>query len=202
MKTYAVAIAVVMAVRGLVAGPAVGQMHEHGNPKPAVSYAELQRTSELLAAAHAATAKYHDVRQAEVDGYRAIGPYVPGMGIHYVRSAGPDSFSATKPPILLYDRDAAAPGGLRLIGVSYLLVSPTGPDGQPQSPPFPNSLASWHRHNNVCVLPDNSASVQLTEAQCRAQGGQFTEQTSWMLHVWIWEDSPEGVFSPTNSLVK
>ncbi len=201
MRAKAVAMAAPLAILGLWFRPVAGQMHAHDTPKPAVSYAELERTSELLAAARAATAKYQDVRQAEADGYRAIGPYVPGMGIHYVRSGAPDTFSVAKPPILLYDRDSAH-GVLRLIGVSYLLVSPTGPDGQPQSPPFPNSLASWHRHNNVCVLPDNSASVQLTDAQCRVQGGQFTEQTSWMLHVWIWKDNPEGVFSSTNSLVK
>jgi hypothetical protein len=139
---------------------------------------------------------------AEADGYRPIGPNVPGMGTHYVRRGNHDRFSITEPPILLYEQDPSAPNGLRLVGVSYLLVAPTGADGQPTLSPFPKALAIWHKHNNVCVLPDNSASIELTEAQCKAKGGLFTIETSWMVHTWIWKDSPSGVFSPTNPLIK
>lgn len=186
----------------LVARPALGQAHHHGDPAPAVTYAELVRTSAQLAAARAATAKYQDVHRAEADGYRAIGPYVPGMGVHYVRTAASRAFSPTEPPILLYERDSTGPGRLRLVGVSYLFVAPTDSAGHPQSPPVPNSLAGWHKHNNVCVLPDNSASVQLSEEQCRGQGGRFTAETSWMVHAWIWKDSPAGVFSFINPAIK
>jgi hypothetical protein len=94
------------------------------------------------------------------------------------------------------------PSGLRLVGVSYLFVAPSDADGQPANPPFARTLASWHKHNNICVLPDNSASADLTEEQCGARGGRFTAETSWIVHAWIWKDSPAGVFSPTNSLVK
>ena len=180
----------------------MADIHAHGAPVAAITFAELERTAEELAAARRATEKYQDVRTAEASGYRAIGPNVPGMGIHYVRQSDPQRFSITEPPILLYERDAAAPGGLRLVGVSYLLVAPGDADGQPANPPFPKALASWHKHNNVCVLPDNSASVELSEAQCTSRGGRFTAETSWMLHAWIWKDSPAGVFSSTNPLVK
>ncbi|HJZ77754.1 MAG TPA: hypothetical protein VKE51_38765 [Vicinamibacterales bacterium] len=176
--------------------------HAHETAVPAITFAELEQTARRLAAAHQATGKYQDVRTAEAAGYRAIGPNVPGMGIHYVRQTNPQQFSITEPPILLYERDAGAPSGLRLVGVSYLLVAPGDADGQPANPPFPKSLASWHKHNNVCVLPDNSASVQLNETQCTSRGGRFTAETSWMVHAWIWKDSPAGVFSPTNPLVK
>jgi hypothetical protein len=124
------------------------------------------------------------------------------MGRHYVRQSDHQNFSITEPPILLYERDPAEPGGLRLVGVSYLLVAPSDPDGQPANPPFPKTLASWHKHNNVCVLPDRSVSVDLTASQCTTRGGRFTAETSWMVHAWIWKDSPDGVFSPTNPLVK
>ena len=198
----ALAVLAAPAIIGLQPARAAGQTHDHGNGKAALTYAELQRTSEQLAAAREATAKYQNVRLAEADGYRAIGPHVPGLGVHYVRGGTPDRFSITEPPVLLYERDSAATGGLRLVGVMYLLIAPMGADAQPQAPPFPKALASWHKHNNVCVLPDNSASVELTEVQCRAQGGRFTDETSWMVHAWIWKDSPAGVFSPTNPLVK
>ncbi|HKA60147.1 MAG TPA: hypothetical protein VKD28_16135 [Gemmatimonadales bacterium] len=195
----AVVGAMILAVR---ATSAAGQMvHQHGDGTPAVTYAELQRTSAQLAEARTATAKYQDVRVAETDGYVRIGPFVPGLGVHYVRGGTPARFSITEPPILLYEPDATAAGGLRLIGVSYLLVAPTGSDSQPEAPPFPKALASWHKHNNVCVLPDNSATIQLTEQQCRIQSGKFTAETSWMLHAWIWKDNPMGAFSFTNPLV-
>lgn len=176
--------------------------HSHIAPVPAVTFAELERTAEELSAARRATEKYQDVRAAEAAGYRAIGPNVPGMGIHYVRQSDPGRFSVTEPPILLYERDAAAPGSLRLVGVSYLLVAPGDADGQPANPPFPKALASWHKHNNVCVLPDSSVSVELSQAQCASRSGRFTAETSWMVHAWIWKDSPAGVFSPTNPLVR
>jgi hypothetical protein len=174
--------------------------HEHGTPAVAVTLAELQQTAQALAAARQATEKYLDVRAAEAAGYRAIGPNVPGMGIHYVRQAEHRHFSITEPPILLYERDAA--GDLRLVGVSYLFVAPGDADGQPVNPPLPKSLASWHKHHNICILPDNSTSIDLNEAQCAARRGQFTAETCWMVHAWIWKDSPAGVFSATNPLVK
>jgi hypothetical protein len=180
---------------------AAGEAHPHGRAVPAITYAELQQSTEQLAAARQATAKYQDVRAAEADGYRAIGPNVPGMGTHYVRTATSTAFSITEPPILLYEKDPTT-ASLRLVGVSYLLVAPSGADGQPATSPFPKALASWHKHNNVCVLPDNRASVELTEAQCTGRGGRFTAETSWMVHAWIWKDSPTGVFSPTNPSVK
>jgi hypothetical protein len=179
----------------------VGGAHAHGPSGPALTYAELQQTTEQLAAARKATAKYQDVRAAEADGYRAVGPHVPGMGIHYVRQGAARPFSIDEPPILLYEKDPTS-ASLRLVGVSYLVAAPSGADGQPATSPFPKALASWHRHNNVCVLPDNSASVELTEAQCTGRGGRFTAETSWMVHAWIWKDSPTGVFSPTNPLVR
>jgi len=176
--------------------------HGHGAPALAITYAELVQTAEQLAAARRATEKYQDVHVAEAAGYHAIGPNVPGMGMHYVREGHRPAFSITEPPILLYERDEAAPGGLRLVGVSYLLVAAAGEDGQPVNPPLPKALATWHTHNNVCVLPDNNAVVDLTEPQCTTRGGRFTAETSWMLHAWIWKDSPAGVFSTTNPLVK
>jgi hypothetical protein len=178
-----------------------GGEHAHGPSTPSITYAELQRTADQLAAARRATAKYQDVRTAEADGYKAIGPNVPGMGIHYVRQAPADAFSIENPPILLYEKDPAL-ASLRLVGVSYLVVAPSDANGQPASSPFPKALASWHKHNNICVLPDNSASAELTEAQCTARGGRFTGETSWMVHAWIWKESPTGVFSPTNPSVK
>jgi len=176
-------------------------MHDHGAGVP-LSYAELTKTASLLEIARRATDKYHDVHVAEADGYQAIGPDMPGMGLHYVGSRGRSGFSIEQPSILLYEKDPSAPGGLALVGVSYLLAAVEGPDEQPVDAPFPKVLAKWHRHANICVLPDRSAKSTLSQDQCTAQGGSFTAETQWMVHAWIWKDSPTGVFAPTNPTVR
>lgn len=186
--------------------------HEHHMaPAVTLTFTDLEQTASQLEKARHATEKYHDVHVAEADGYRAIGPDVPGMGIHYVHVAGgsqsgqePHSnvFDIERPDILLYEKDAAAPHGYALVGVSYLLTADSDADGQPKDSPFPKALASWHRHSDLCVFPDRTVKGDLNEDQCKAQGGRFTELTQWMIHAWIWKDSPTGVFSPTNPTVQ
>jgi len=183
-----------------MSGHQMAMQHEHGSGVP-VTYEELTKTTELLGTARKATAKYQDVRVAEADGFRAIGPDVPGMGIHYVASRS-GGFDIERPSILLYEKNAASPGGYALVGVSYLLSGEPDADGQPKNPPFPKSLASWHRHSNLCVFPNRSVKGNLSEADCVAQGGKFNALTQWMIHAWIWKDSPTGVFSPTNPKVQ
>jgi hypothetical protein len=175
--------------------------HDHGASVP-VSYSDLTKTAAMLEKARRATEKYQDVRVAEADGYQAIGPDVPGMGIHYIGSKSGARFNLEQPPILLYEKNPSVAGGYQLVGVSYLFSAAEGPDGQPQDPPFPKALAQWHRHENLCVLADRSVRAHLNESECVAQGGHFTAESQWMLHAWIWKDSPTGVFAPTNPSVQ
>ncbi len=175
--------------------------HDHG-ASVAISYDELTRTASMLEAARRATDKYHDLCVAEAEGYHAIGPDVPGMGIHYIATNGSPMFDIERPPILLYERDASVPGGSRLVGVSYLFNAPEGPDGQPVNPPLPKALVHWHRHSNLCVLPDRSVRSHTTESECTALGGNFTAESQWMFHAWIWKDSPTGLFAGTNPNVQ
>jgi hypothetical protein len=181
---------------------AMSMEHHHMASGPAVSYEQLKTTVSQLDAARKATERYRDVRAATADGYVAMGPDVPGMGIHYVLQRKQDGFLVEQPPILLYERNADAPGGFVLVGVSYLLEAPEGTDGQPANAPFPTALAKWHRHENLCVMPDHSTPPGLDEAQCKARGGEFHAETQWMVHAWIWKESPLGVFSPTNPSVR
>jgi hypothetical protein len=91
-------------------------------------------THRELAAARSATAKYHDVAQAEADGYVDIGLYEPGEGFHWFNASLVDgTFDPAKPEILLY---ALVPGEsrLQLIAVEYVvpvnLPVPAGFAGQ------------------------------------------------------------------------
>jgi hypothetical protein len=176
------------------------EMHAAG---PAVSFADLKETLEQLNRALTATERYRDVRIAREDGYEAVGPCVTGMGYHYVKSRRPDGpFDIEHPPILLYEKDVTDAGGLRLAGVSYLFNAPPGTDGQPEGSPFPPSLAKWHRHADLCVMPDRSVETKLNADECARRGGSFSAETQWMVHAWIWKDSPAGVFSPFNPTVR
>jgi len=167
----------------------------------AISYADLKNTVTQLDRARLATAKYQDVRVAQADGYQPVGPDIPGMGVHFVQTLEPKGFDIEKPPILLYQKTPAAPGGYTLVGVSYLWSAAEGPDGQPLDPPFPKSLAHWHRHGNICVLP-NIQNPHVSESQCREQGGHFVAQSQWLVHAWIWKDNPAGVFSAENPALR
>src|SRR3984957_1170814 len=181
-------------------GMAMGHGHHMGTYTP-VTYAELENTAALLQSARRATEKYRDVLVAEADGYHAIGPDVPGMGIHYVGPHG-SNFDVAHPAILLYEKSAENKNAFTLVGVSYLFSAPEGSDGQPLNAPFPKSLANWHRHENLCVLADNSVKSNLSAEQCGARDGHFTAETQWMVHAWILKNSAAGVFSSPNPAVR
>ena len=168
----------------------------------AISLAEMKTTVADLERARQATAKYKDVHLAEADGYQQLGTEFPGMGIHFVRTLEVNKFEIENPPILLYHQDPSTPGGYLLVGVGYLWNGPEGPDGQPLNPPFPKSLAHWHRHDNICMLAGLDNPHQLNETQCREKGGHFVAQTQWLVHAWIWRDNPAGIFTPENPAIK
>jgi hypothetical protein len=168
----------------------------------ALTYEELKKTAAELEQARQATAKYQDVHMAEADGYQVVGGDMPGMGVHYVLTMEPNRFDIEKPPVLLYVKNSAPQEGYSLAGVGYFWDAPEGPDHQPLNSPFPKSLAVWHRHENICVLPHLENPHGLSESQCREQGGRFIPQTQWLVHAWIWKDNPTGVFSPENPALR
>jgi hypothetical protein len=176
-----------------------GHLHAKG---AALTYAELKNTAAALEQARQATAKYMDVHVAESDGYQQVGPDMSGMGIHYILTMEPDHFDIRKPSILLYAKDSTNPNGYALAGVGYFWNAPEGPDGQPVNPPFPKSLALWHRHENICVLPHLDNPHALTESQCTERGGHFVAKSQWLVHAWIWKENPDGIFSPENPALR
>jgi hypothetical protein len=127
---------------------------------------------------------------------------ISSMGFHYVKQHAGLGFDPERPPILLYEKDHASVETLRLTGVSYLLVAGSNTQGQPTSSPLPAPLAVWHKHANICVLPDRSVATNLDAAQCEQRQGNFSAETQWMIHAWIWKDNSTGVFSPTHPLIQ
>src|SRR5215216_2994437 len=60
-------------------------------------------TNQQLAQARRGTARYHDIAQAEADGYVNINVYESGEGLHYVNFSLVDAnFDPEHPEVLLY----------------------------------------------------------------------------------------------------
>ncbi|HZU77985.1 MAG TPA: hypothetical protein VFA70_14555 [Dehalococcoidia bacterium] len=174
--------------------------HQHGD-EVNVSWDQLREIDRLLQTAKDATEKYRDVNAARADGYLQMTQVVPGLGAHFVnpRLVGAGTVDIAHPPILLYDY--APDGGFELVGVSWTLPKKPGDDTPPDSPFGP--LAVWHYHTDLCFDARSGSPVVSAKgaSACRASGGLFLPQTPWMVHAWIFRDSPEGVFSHENSTI-
>ena len=129
-------------------------------------------TNKELARARAATAKYHDIAQAEADGYVNINVYESGEGFHYVNFSLLDcNFDPARPEVLLY---APVPheNRLRLVGVEYVEPLPCTPD------------APAGFNGDADVWREDSEGLGL-----------------WELNAWLWLNNSDGIFAATNMRV-
>ena len=145
-----------------------------------------------IAAVKAALDKYKDPMAAVRDGYfSTVGcvdfpgggsehgsmDYKPGaMGVHFLNPAlvGP-KLDSTKPQVLLYE-----PVGDKLVL--------TG--------------AEWFVPTEVSKTPPSILGHQLMGPMEGHAPIMPPELHHWDLHVWLYKDNPNGMFSPTNSAVK
>lgn len=129
-------------------------------------------TDQELAQARRGTAKYHDIAQAEADGYVNINVYESGEGLHYVNFSLIDAnFDPERPEVLLY---APVPheNRLELVGVEYVIplsLSSGAPAG------FTGDADVWR---------ENSEGLGL-----------------WELDAWIWTHNANGIFAFKNPRV-
>jgi hypothetical protein len=177
-----------------------GSSHEHA-PELAISMGQLQQLNAELAAAREATAKYRDVEVARADGFVQVTQDLPGLAAHFLRLRGGSGrgFDPTRPQILLYTRQG---GAWELVGVSYT-ASVLTTEGDPGPPPegFAGPLDTWHFHENLCFTSGPEVSIADRDT-CLARGGLHVARTPWMLHVWLWDDAPEGIFAHADSNLK
>ena len=133
---------------------------------------------DLLKALRQETARFHSVTQAMKAEYASTHECVavPGlgaMGVHWLNQGLVNpGFDPLRPEALLYEPKAN--GGLRLVGVEYIVINV----GQPR-PSFGGQLF------------DIGGVQPLTEAGV----------AHWSLHVWLWEENPRGMFFPFNPAV-
>ena len=167
MKTCRVSLLLVAICTLFITCPSAAA---HGASLVAIDKKEFGApTEQQLASARSATAKYHDVAQAEADGYTSINLYLRGEGFHYVNFSLIDgTFDPEHPEVLLY---APVPGEnrLELVGVEYLVplgLSIDAPEG------FIGDADQWGKDTEGFGL--------------------------WELNAWIWLHNPEGMFSHDN----
>jgi hypothetical protein len=139
-----------------------------------------------LASARAATARFHDVGEADADrfvlsdlaGLTCIEDPggTGGMGVHYVDGdlVGDGQIDVTQPEALLYDPSAPEP---RLLGVEYVVF--VADWGEERDPP----MLFGHEFHRV-------------EA-----GNRYGLPAFYELHAWLWHHNPRGMFDDWNPRV-
>lgn len=143
------------------------------------------KRSPLVERVRKATARYRDISVAIAEGWVAgtpcvTGPNVGAMGVHFVLPPriGDGIANADEPEALIYE--PLPNGALRLVGVEYIIPvdawTAKNPNGGP--PNIDGHLTNLVGAPNRYGLPS------------------FYE-----LHVWAWEDNPDGNFVDWNTKV-
>jgi hypothetical protein len=133
--------------------------------------------SALLRIVRQATARFHDVKVAESEGYHLEFGCVSGddygaMGLHYVNDTlvGNGIVDATRPQIILYEKQPN--GSLTLNGADYLVLADAWDAKHPGVPPqLMGQIFHYFAAPNRFGLP-----------------------AFYTLHVWAWKDNPNGAF--------
>jgi hypothetical protein len=141
--------------------------------------------SPLIDKVRDATSQFKDVNVAIAQGWVQGTPCVSGpnsgaMGVHFVK---PDRIaagvlSADQPEALIYE--PVAGGGLRLVGVEFIVLD--------------SVWASHHPGAGPPALDGNL--LNLVTAPNRYGLPAF-----WDMHVWAWENNPNGSFADWNTHV-
>ncbi|MFO7592101.1 MAG: hypothetical protein R6X23_14610 [Acidimicrobiia bacterium] len=186
---------------------------EHGGNGGAIDPKDPNQTA--LAVQLAQTAKliekYPTVADVEAAGYRRAGPFVPGLGTHYVglgnTDVGDDMLEGVDGPMsptIIYDGVEPTSPIAGFMYLSFAGRSGTAPEG------FIGDADIWHYHTNTCVVfTENGIDSPLgadgdaTQEQCAKFGGSLIQNTGYMVHVWTVPgyESPRGTFSNVNPAI-
>jgi hypothetical protein len=151
--------------------------------------------------------KYPTVKEAEAAGYRRAGPFLPGLGTHYVGGR----ISRTG---LLTDEDILHPSTIiyagtkpdsPIAGFMYIAGASAGSSVEPEG--FAGSNDHWHYHTGICLVAGANGAMEalgfdgsITQESCRAKTGNWVATTQYLLHVWTVPGftDPLGVFAHVN----
>ncbi len=178
-----------------------------GSEEHALNPADRKTLSAQVAATIETAKKYPTAADALAGGYQQVGPYMPGIGAHYISYAGGqglnpdgamDAADLAHPLAIIYD--GTEPTSV-IAGFMYYSMSPKQPTG------FAGANDVWHYHEDICLKfgPNGietpyGLDKSATKKECTAAGANLMKQTQWMLHVWSvpgWE-SRQGLFGEVN----
>jgi hypothetical protein len=180
--------------------------HDAIGPEEPLTPAERTELSRQMEATIEVARRFPTPTQAVAAGYRRTGPYMPGIGAHFIKIGGaslnadgvlgPEDLQT--PLAIIYD---SVEPDARVAGFMYYSMSKEAPDG------FAGPNDHWHFHTSLCLKygPDGidlpyGFDVKIPPKQCAEIGGQLLEQSQWMVHVWSvpgWE-SGQGLFGEMN----
>lgn len=162
-------------------------------------------SAQTLSALRSLTASLHDTLAATSAGYgRLVAPPLTapdgcisdvnmgGMGYHYTRgnNLGDDAIDLLDPEFIVYaPKNGPRVDGearIQLAALEYFL--PFTPKWPAPSDPAFKKAPSLHDFPTTSDLPD----VAFTST---------TRFGGWMLHIWLWEDNPDGMFANFNTSV-
>jgi hypothetical protein len=175
----------------------VNGQHEHTTVQHTLDAPTRTELRRQLLVTRSLSRDYPTVAAAERDGFKRVGPYIPGIGAHYWRSPigtygrGPewnadgvfDDEELRHPLMLIFDGTTPAS---KLAGFMFYSTKGSEPEG------FAGRNDTWHFHENLCLklgadgtvdVPfglDNSATPQ----QCANVGAQIIPTSGYMVHVW------------------
>lgn len=170
-----------------------------------VSLSDLEQSSDskALAALRQLTVKFHDVDVAKNAQYLLFSNPLTapdgcisdstagGMGYHYGRlnNLGDDAIDLLDPEFLVYaPKDGPRIDGvarMRLAAFDYFI---------PYSPKWPaNDAPTFKRAPSFHDFPTTQSLPDVSFAPSRFGG--------WMIHIWLWENNPGGMFANFNQSV-
>ena len=149
----------------------------------------LAAQADLVSAARAGTARYRDQAAAIEDGYRAVGPDFPGMGVHWVNKGLllTGTVDPAHPPVLEYADFGGRP---TLVGVAYAALVT---DSAPQ-PLLPVPAGAWHTHAGTV----DEESFLMSHAGVHSAHSQTHGPRLAVAHAWIWLANPAGLYETDN----
>ncbi len=171
------AVAIGVAVVASAMQPSMA--HEHGSPRSKAD------SSPLVQKVRKATVRYKDINVALGEGWVQATPCVSGpndgaMGVHFLKPERlhDGTLKAEEPEMLIYEPGLG--GSLRLVGVEYLVLA-----------------GEWAAKNGAGVAP----SVDGHLANFIGEPNRYALPALYELHVWAWEDNPNGSFADWNPRV-
>jgi len=139
--------------------------------------AELSLSSDTrkeLAQARRATARYHNIENAYIDGYIDADFYLPGVGCHLINESRLLDFEIRldEPELLVYaDCSGAESGRSELRSLEYAIPCESEVDCGPVPEGFSGDDDVW---------------------------SIFGPNILWTLHAWVWRHNPDGIFVKIN----